>query len=111
MRRGEKNDMSGTNVTKMTTRRAKGAHPHFFDDANIDRLLTMIMNMAEEISVLRDRLDTHERVAAAKGAYAPADIEAYEPPDEVRAQREAWRNTFLDRLMKTLEQDYDRGLG
>lgn len=95
---------------KMATRRAKGAQPHFFDDPNIDRLLTMFMNMAAEISVLRDRVDTHERVAAAKGAYSPADIEAYDPPDDVRAAREAWRNTFLDRLLKTMEQDYDKGL-
>jgi hypothetical protein len=98
-------------VTKMTARRAKGAHPHFFDDPNIDRLVTMVMNMAMEISVLRERLDTHERVAAAKGAYTPADIEAYEPDDAVRAARDAWRKAFLDRLLKTLEQDYDRGLG
>jgi hypothetical protein len=97
-------------VAKLTSRRAKGAQPHFFDDANIDRLLTMMMNMAAEISVLRERLDTHEQVAAAKGAYTPADIEAYEPSDEVRAAREAWRTKFLDRLLKTMEQDYDRGL-
>ena len=103
--------MAGDTVTKMTAKRAKGANPHFFDDPNIDRLLTMFMNMAAEISVLRDRLDTHERVAAAKGAYTPADIEAYEPPDDVRAARDAWRNKFLDRLLKTMEQDYDKGLG
>jgi len=102
--------MTVEKVTKLTSRRAKGAHPHFFDDANIDRLLTMVMNMAAEISVLRERLDTHEQVAAAKGAYTPADIEAYEPSDEVRAAREAWRTKFLDRLLKTMEQDYDRGL-
>jgi hypothetical protein len=102
--------MPADKVTKMTTRRAKGANPHFFDDPNIDRLLTMVMNMAAEISVLRDRLDTHEQVAAAKGAYTPADIEAFEPSDEVRAARDAWRNKFLDRLLTTMEQDYDRGL-
>jgi hypothetical protein len=103
--------MSAQSVTKMTGQRAKGANPHFFDDANIDRLLTMMMDMAAEISVLRERLDTHERVAAAKGAYTPADIEAYEPSDDVRAARDAWRNKFLDRLLTTLEQDYDKGLG
>jgi hypothetical protein len=103
--------MANEKVTRMATRRAKGANPHFFDDPNTDRLLTMMMNMAAEISVLRDRLDTHEQVAAAKGAYTPADIEAYEPADDVRAAREAWRNKFLDKLLKTMEQDYDKGLG
>ena len=103
--------MPSEQVTKMATRRAKGANPHFFDDPNIDRLLTMMMNMAAEISVLRDRLDTHERVAEAKGAYTSADLEAFEPSDAIRAARDQWRNKFLDRLLKTMEQDYDKGLG
>ena len=59
---------------------------------------------------MRDRLDTHERVAEAKGAYTPADLEAFEPSDEVRAARDSWRNKFLDRLLKIMEQDYDKGL-
>ena len=45
----------------------KGRNPHFFDDPNIDRLLTMIMELSSEESVMRDRLDTHERLAARKG--------------------------------------------
>jgi hypothetical protein len=96
--------------TRTPTRRAKGAEPHFFDDPNIDRMMTMIMNMAAEISVLRERLDTHEQVAAAKGGFSPADVEAYQPSDTVADAREAWRKKFLERLLKPVEQDYDRGL-
>jgi hypothetical protein len=102
--------MAAEKVTKMTELNAKGAQPHFFDDPNIDRLLSMIMDMALEFSVLRERLDTHERVAAAKGAYTPADIEAYEPTDEVRAARETWRNRFVDKLMKRVETEYEPGI-
>jgi hypothetical protein len=97
-------------AARTATRRAKGAQPHFFDDPNTDRLMTMIMNMAAEISVLRERLDSHEQVAAQKGAFSPADIEAYQPTDAVADAREAWRKTFIDRLLKPVEQDYDRGL-
>lgn len=92
------------------TRRAKGAEPHFFDDPNVDRMMTMIMNMAAEISVLRERLDTHEQVAAAKGSFTQADVEAYQPTDSVADAREAWRKKFLERMLKPVEQDYDRGL-
>jgi hypothetical protein len=95
---------------RIATRRAKGAQPHFFDDPNIDRLVTMIMVMAEEISVLRERLDTHEQVASAKGAFGPADIEAYAPDEAVSEARDAWRKRFLDRLLEPVELDYDRGL-
>lgn len=96
--------------TRAPTRRAKGAEPHFFDDPNVDRMMTMIMNMAAEISVLRERLDTHEQVAAAKGAFTPADIENYTPTDEVSDARETWRTKFIDKLLKPVEKEYDRGL-
>lgn len=99
-----------TTATRQPSRRAKGAQPHFFDDPNIDRLMTMVMNMAAEISVLRERLDTHEQVAAQKGAFTPADLEAYKPSDTVADAREAWRKKFIERLLKPVEQDYDRGL-
>lgn len=95
---------------RLASRRAKGAQPHFFDDPNTDRLMTMIMVMAEEISVLRERLDTHERVAQAKGAFGPDDIEAYAPDDAASEARDAWRKKFLDRLLAPVEVEYDRGL-
>lgn len=97
-------------TARIPSRRAKGANPHFFDDPNIDRLMTMVMHLAAEVSVLRERLDTHEQVAAEKGAFAPADIEAYRPTDEVADAREEWRKKFLGRLLKPVEQEYDRGL-
>ena len=102
--------MVAENVTKLTERKAKGAEPHFFEDPNVDRLLSMMMDMALEISVLRERLDTHERVAEAKGAYTPADIEAYEATDDVRNARDAWRNAFIDKLMKRVETEYEPGI-
>jgi hypothetical protein len=58
--------------------KTKALHPHFFDDPNVDRLMTMVMNLAAEVSVLRERLDTHEQVAAEKKLFTPADIEAFE---------------------------------
>lgn len=102
--------MSAEKVTKMKASKAPQVSPHFFDDPNTDRLLSMMMDMAAEISVLRERVDTHERLAEAKGAYTQADIEAYEPSDDVRAARDAWRNKFIDRLMKRMEQDYEPGI-
>jgi hypothetical protein len=88
--------------------KAKAAHPHFFDDPNIDRLMTMVMNLAAEVSVLRDRLDTHEQVAAQKKLFTPADIEAYEASDAVAEAREAWRARFLDRLLTVVQEEMER---
>ena len=83
-------------------------HPHFFDDPNIDRLMTMVMNLAAEVSVLRERLDTHEQVAASKKLFTPADIETFEPSDQVRDAREAWRNRFLDRLLSVVQEEMEK---
>ncbi|MCB2107113.1 MAG: hypothetical protein KDE14_05405 [Rhodobacteraceae bacterium] len=102
--------MAQTATARLASRRAKGAHPHFFDDANIDRLVTMVMLLAEEVSVLRERLETHEHVAAAKGAFTPEDIEGFKASDDVNDARDAWRKKFIDRLIQPLEQEYDRGL-
>jgi hypothetical protein len=87
----------------------KGRNPHFFDDPNIDRLITMMMELASEISVMRDRLDTHERLAAQHGVYSEDDVESYRPTDDEAKAREEWRSKFLDRILKALCTKYDSG--
>lgn len=87
----------------------KGRNPHFFDDPNTDRLLTMVMELASEMSVMRDRLDTHERLAARKGVYSEQDIEAFDPSDDEAKARAEWRDRFLERILKALYTKYDSG--
>ena len=41
---------------------AKGKKPKYLDDGSIDNLMAMIMTLTQEISVLRDRIDTLERI-------------------------------------------------
>ena len=101
--------MPSDKTANITNTEIKGRNPHFFDDPNTDRLITMIMELASEVSVMRDRLDTHERLAANKGIYTEADVESFRPTDEVAAQRSAWRSRFLDRLLKGLYATYDSG--
>ncbi len=88
--------------------KSKAVRPHFFDDPNTDRLLTMVMNLAAEVAVLRERLDTHEQVASAKQLFSPDDIEAFEPNDDVMNAREAWRERFLDRLLKVMSEEMEK---
>ena len=64
-------------------RKAKGERPFFFDNPDVDKLLAMLMGLAGEVSVMRDRMDTIERLAAERGLFTEADIEAYEPSAEV----------------------------
>ena len=59
----------------MLKRKAKGERPYFFDDPNVDKLVSMIMGLAGETSVLMDRVDTIERLLEEKGLLRVSEIE------------------------------------
>ena len=79
-------------------RNARGKRPLFYDTPGMDEAMSMILVLANELSVVRDRLDSVERVAAAKGLVLEAEIEAYEPDQPVLEARELRRQDFLARL-------------
>jgi hypothetical protein len=88
---------------------AKGRRPYFMKDPDVDRLLAMVMALAGEVSVLRDRLDTHERLAAAGKVATPQNIEAYSADEAVEDARETARAAMLSRVFRILSVDMDRG--
>ena len=79
-------------------RNARGKRPRFYDTPGMDEAMSMIMVLANELSVVRDRLDTVEKVAAAKGVMLDAEIEAYQPDQQTLEARELRRQDFLARL-------------
>lgn len=87
------------------SRKAKGKRPVYFDDPANDKLLAFVMALVGEVSVLRDRLDTIEHVAAARGAFSSDDIETYKPTAEVIAAREVWRAEYLQRVLRIIHHD------
>ncbi len=72
----------------MVHRVAKGKRPVFASDPQTDKLVAMIMALAGELSVVRERLDTIERLAARNGVLTSAEIDAFEVDDEIDAERE-----------------------
>ena len=86
-------------------RTAKGQRPHFFDDPQIDKLLAIIMALAGEVSVLRERLDTLERLAEAKGVVSRHEIEAYRADGSAATERERWRADYLERILRVIHQE------
>lgn len=91
-------------------RHAKGDRPYFFDDPAVDKLLAMVMALAGEVSVLRDRLDTVERLAEASGAFTREEVESYRPDQTVAAEREEVRGKFLEQVLRIVELDVS-GMG
>lgn len=92
----------------MSKRVAKGRRPEFAGDPQVDKLVSVVMNLAAEVSVMHDRMDTIERLAAERDLFSAADIEAFEVTEEIEAEREQWRAEFLDRLLWIMREDIDQ---
>jgi hypothetical protein len=84
-------------------RKAKGERPYFFDDPNIDRVVSMVMGLAGEVAVLHDRLDTLERLVAQHGGPTRAALDTYRPDATVAASRAVWRESFLGEVLRIVE--------
>jgi hypothetical protein len=86
-------------------RKAKGHRPLYSGDPHTDKLYAMVMALAAETSVLRERLDTMERLLALKGVLGPKDIDAYVPDEPALAEREKYRAQFLERLLRVVDDE------
>lgn len=77
---------------------AKGKRPEFYAEPGLDQAISMIMVLAGEVCMLRDRMDAQERVAKAHGIDLAAGVDALHLDQEALEAREAYRQDFLDRL-------------
>ncbi|GIR91787.1 MAG: hypothetical protein CM15mP92_2510 [Halieaceae bacterium] len=55
----------------------------------------MVMALTGELAVARDRIDTLERVASAKGLFSSDDIEAFELDEDAMQARAERHRTML----------------
>jgi len=85
--------------------KAKGKRPYFFEDADVERLTNIVMALAQEVSVMRERLDTVERLLERKGSITRDDIENFEPSKLEAEERGAWTQEFLARILRILQQE------
>lgn len=65
-----------------------------------ERVLDIVMRLVSEVAVLRERLDTVEKLLAEKGTITSQDIEGYDPNEETSASRRAWQREYLKRLLR-----------
>jgi hypothetical protein len=65
----------------------------------------MLMAVASEVAVLRERMDTIEQIAAARGISIAADIETFEPTIADRERRAAWRQQYMQRILQGVADD------
>lgn len=79
---------------------SKGKRPRFFDDPTTDQMMTFFLELMAEVTALRERVDTIERLLDEKGSISRADIEAYRPDAQGEAERAAWTQAFIGRVMR-----------
>ena len=86
----------------------KGRPVPFHDGPTNDQLMAMVMALTVEVSVLRERLDTQERVSEAKGGFGTADVEAYNADDQALKERGELRNRIMHKVFRTLRAEMAR---
>lgn len=86
-------------------KKARGERPQYFADPAIDKTLAITLALAGEVAVLRDRIDTIERLAEAGTAPTRAAVDAYKPDATVRVERDAWRDSYLDTVLRIIHQE------
>jgi hypothetical protein len=89
-------------------KRSFGPRPQYFSDPALDWVLVILMTVAEELAVVRARLDSFERVAEAHGVVTRADIASFEPDADAAEEREAWRTGYIERLLRIVIEEGER---
>ncbi len=83
----------------------RGKRPYFFADPAIDTLMSVVLEMAQEISVLRERQDAMERFMESRGGFDRSAFEAFEPGEEAAAAMAEWRAAYLQRLFRVVRRE------
>lgn len=86
-------------------RMAKGKRPTYLGNKPIDQLLAIVVALMGEVSILRDRLDTLERLIEEKGLISPQAIDHYEPDEQVTQARSQWREEYIARVLRALQEE------
>jgi hypothetical protein len=94
-------------MTTVLQKKAKGARPSYFQDPAIDKILSITLALAGEVAVLRDRLDSVERMTEAGQPISPAGVDAFVPTADIRAARDQWRDGFLDVVLRVVHQEME----
>ena len=86
---------------------AKGKKPQYFSDPAVDKLLSITLTLASELSVSRDRLDAVERLLERRGVLTVADVDRFEPDPQSETLREARRASYLERVLRAVQAELE----
>ena len=79
--------------------------PAFFDNATIDRLIAVTLELGAELWVQRERMRIVEKLLGEKGILTSALIEQYRPDEAEIAASRAERDAFVTRVYGAFARD------
>lgn len=81
--------------------------PVYFDDPVIDKVLSIVLELAAEVHVVKDRLRIVEKLLEQKGQISREDVDRYQPtPDEQQEIRQE-RDEYIARLFRYITSDLE----
>ncbi len=96
--------MSIPDALAKSANKPAGKRPYFMTP-EVERVLAITMAVVQELAVARERVDTLERVLAAKGLLDPQEIEQFQPSAEASAERGLWLQEYLNRVLRIVQQE------
>ncbi|MEM6626789.1 MAG: hypothetical protein AAF719_08805 [Pseudomonadota bacterium] len=85
--------------------KSKGKRPQFLKDPQTEQVLAITMAVAQELAVMRERMDTIERLLDEKGVVTRDEIEEFQPTKYEAAERGLWTQEYLSRILRVVQQD------
>ena len=89
----------------------KGARPVYLRDADCERLLSMTLALAAEVSVLGEELDTLRETVIGARLLERGAVERFLPDEAGAARRTARRRALIQRLLRIVLEDLDGPAG
>lgn len=84
---------------------AKDKEQQFFSDPALDKMMGMIMALAAEVYILRDRNRALEDMLSKSGLLQAGALDTYKPDAANSQQITAERDAFIARIMQPLLED------
>jgi hypothetical protein len=79
--------------------------PFSMNDPNVERVLSTTMAVASEVAVLRERLDTIERLLEMGEPVTPQSIEGFAPDESIIQERKKWHADYISRILRIVQQE------
>lgn len=88
---------------KTMPRMARGRRNRFFNAEGVDDLLSMVLELTAEVSVMRQRQYAMERILETEGVTVSDALQSWQPDEQDEAWLAADRERLLGTVFRTLE--------